>query len=349
MEKYLLFADGQSSHTLKWAKEVNKYFDLYLLTFSRFREDFFDFFDHNKLISLGMTLNVTGGNYIVLRQIPAIIKIVNSIKPSILNAHYITSYGFIAALLKKFTSFNGKIVLSAWGSDILVTPYKALSYKKIIQFSLKQADVITSDSKFMSEKIKELSEKNALTFPFGLESFDEKVLYEDKDPYLIFSNRALGSNYNIDNVIKFFQIQLSHEQKYKLVIANEGPEKENLKRMVKYLNIEDKVSFVGFLTQKEQNAMYKKSQYFISIPTSDSTSVSLLEAMAYGCVPIVADIPANREWITEGSNGIFYSKDINLLSHTKNNERIFVLNREIIKTKALWENNILEYIEELDK
>lgn len=44
------------------------------------------------------------------------------------------------------------------------------------------------------------------------------------------------------------------------------------------------------------NLLYK-NDVFISIPSSDSTSVSLLEAMCCGLFPIVSDLPANREWI----------------------------------------------------
>ena len=43
---------------------------------------------------------------------------------------------------------------------------------------------------------------------------------------------------------------------------------------------------------------------YVSIPNTDGTSISLLEAMAYGCLPVVSDLPANREWIENGVNGI---------------------------------------------
>lgn len=36
---------------------------------------------------------------------------------------------------------------------------------------------------------------------------------------------------------------------------------------------------------------------------SDGTSLSLLEAMALGAVPLVSDIGPNREWIDHGVNG----------------------------------------------
>lgn len=63
--------------------------------------------------------------------------------------------------------------------------------------------------------------------------------------------------------------------------------------LIESLKLSDSVDFVGCLSAQEMADYYRRSCYFISIPTSDHTSVSLLENMACGCVPIVSDIPAN--------------------------------------------------------
>ena len=43
---------------------------------------------------------------------------------------------------------------------------------------------------------------------------------------------------------------------------------------------------------------------FVSVPSSDGTSVALLQAMAAGCFPIVSDLPSQRELIDHGVNGL---------------------------------------------
>ena len=40
------------------------------------------------------------------------------------------------------------------------------------------------------------------------------------------------------------------------------------------------------------------------MPRSDSVSVSVLEAMAHGCIPLLSDLPANRELVRDGANGL---------------------------------------------
>jgi glycosyltransferase involved in cell wall biosynthesis len=64
------------------------------------------------------------------------------------------------------------------------------------------------------------------------------------------------------------------------------------------------VQFVGRLDAASQAGWYDRARWYLSLPTSDSVSVSVLEAMAHGCVPIVSDLPANRELVRDGDNGL---------------------------------------------
>ena len=37
---------------------------------------------------------------------------------------------------------------------------------------------------------------------------------------------------------------------------------------------------------------------YVSVPSSEGTSVTLLEAMAAGAYPVVSDLSSNREWVS---------------------------------------------------
>ncbi|HLB22651.1 MAG TPA: glycosyltransferase, partial [Dehalococcoidia bacterium] len=45
------------------------------------------------------------------------------------------------------------------------------------------------------------------------------------------------------------------------------------------------------------------AEVFVSAPSSDGTSVALLQSMAAGCFPIVSDLETQREWVEDGVNG----------------------------------------------
>lgn len=344
-QKYLLMADGKSVHTLKWVKELIKYLDIYLVSFSSISEQIKEILPKGNYFELNLKINPAGGNQSILLSTVKIAKLIKKIEPDFVNAHYITSYGFVAALIKQFFKIKGRLILSAWGTDILVTPWKNFLYWHITRFSLNKADFITSDSYYMSDKIISISsDKKPFTFPFGLDALPNLSI-DNKDQNLFYSNRAFSKNYNIDKVINFFSMIVASYPKAKLIIANDGLEKSKLINLVNVLSLQDSVEFVGFLTSEQQNEYYKKSQFYISIPESDSTSVSLLEAMAYGCIPILSNIPANREWVIQNLNGCYYD-DIytDLKNLLYNRKEIFDINRKIIKTNAIWSYSIGSFL-----
>jgi glycosyltransferase involved in cell wall biosynthesis len=64
------------------------------------------------------------------------------------------------------------------------------------------------------------------------------------------------------------------------------------------------VELVGRLDAATQAGYYRRARWYVSLPLSDSVSVSVLEAMAHGAIPILADLPANRELVADGQNGL---------------------------------------------
>lgn len=340
--KYLILADGKSPHTLKWLKELANFFELYLVSLNGINEVAYQYIQKENIYVVNESVNVSGGNRKLLLKYFDIKKIVEKLAPKYINAHYLSSYGVIAALIKR-SNPNLKLIQSTWGTDILVTPYENFIKRKIAAFALAKADLITSDSYFMSDKIVELSgNKRVETFAFGLDRVDKESQYE-KNENLIFSNRALSKNYNINKIIEWFAGL--HNEKLNLVIANDGSLKNELQSLAESLSLEEQISFVGFLNKEAQDSLYKKAAYYISIPSSDSTAVSLLEAMSYGCYPIVSNLPANREWIIDNCNGSFFSEKMGLPIIDDNIQSI---NKNIINKKAIFSKSIANYVKRLE-
>lgn len=347
MDKYLMLTDGRSPHSVKWIKELKKYFDVYVLSFNGFNEELKTILNENRLYDCSINLKTGGGNFNVLGKIPQVVKYINVLKPKYINAHYITSYGTVAVIANLLCKKKSKVILSAWGTDILVAPNRNIFYRIVTKLILKYADLITSDSKYMTQKIHDLYRKTeVLTFPFGIETLPQiELSYKNINKF--FSNRALEPNYNINLVIRSFYKLWQENNERILIVAHDGSEKIKNVQLTEELGIKDNVKFVGFLSASEQEKLYAECAYYFSLPSSDSTSVSLLEAMAFGCTPIVSDIPANREWIQDNVNGFIFHKNKNL--DINKIENAFVTNRQIIREKAIWSKNIFDYIKKLDK
>lgn len=261
-------------------------------------------------------------------------QVANEFKPDIVHFHQINSVGMFTILALKKSKIP--ITASAWGSDVLLVPKTSWINRKIVQFCLKNIDVCTSDSEFMGEVIRELSPNKKLKIEicnFGVEETNIPI----KKEKIIYSNRNHNPIYRIDLVIEAFSKFSKKHPDWKLIVAGRGSLTDELKQQVSHLKLIDKVDFVGFIAPKDNYKNYAKSTYFISIPKSDATAMSLLEAMYYGCVPILIDLPANKEWVENNVNGTII-QDVNSEfispSLDLNTEKIAEMNRKMIIEKA---------------
>ncbi len=237
------------------------------------------------------------------KTIRLIRQIIRSFQPDIIHTHQAGTEALAVNLaIKKVTT---PLVLTAWGSDILVVPHRNLISKRMVAYNLSQAAIITSDSLFMAQKMRELVPESHLqirlaNFGIGIQP-DPSIAKEN----LIYSNRLHEKLYRIDRIIKEFKNFLQTQaDPWNLVLAGTGSETASLRQLVKDLDIEEKVVFAGWLAPEQNAYYYNRAKLYVSIPQSDATSISLLEGMACGCIPVVADLPANHEWIIDGVNGI---------------------------------------------
>lgn len=294
-------------------------------------------------------------NFRVRKQLA---ELINHYHNTIIHVHQANSYAYHIFKSLRLVKNKYKIILTTWGSDILVLPDKNIFLKKMVQFSLASADIITSDSLFMSSKIKQLCPQiqEVQTINFGMKNFPGSLDLSQKKN-IILSNRLHKKLYNVDKIIIAFY-EFSQNPLYadfKLIIAASGGETENLKKLVVQYEILDKVMFTGMIGVDELKELYLKAKIFISIPSSDATSLSVLEAMGYGCYPILSNLPANLEWVINGINGTIcenndkLDKDLeNALKIIMNKEelvRIANFNYGLIKQKAVFEDNLQKFLQ----
>lgn len=253
---------------------------------------------------------------------------INECNPHVIHVHQANSVAFFTVLANRKSKVP--IVLTAWGSDILINPRKNRFFRWMVKFILKRVNYITSDSQFMADEIVKLnpSVKNQITIcNFGVEESSTRT----EKSNIIYSNRSHNPLYRIEEVIKGFErfIKSKPNKKWKLILAGSGSETEMLKSLVNQLNLVDLVEFVGFVNSEENNALYAQAKIFISLPESDATAMSLLEAMYFKCIPVLSDLPANNEWVKNGDNGII----------VKNLNSEFISEALLLKSEEVGEKN----------
>ena len=268
----------------------------------------------------------------------------------LIHAHWAIPTGLIGVLVGSF--LKTPLIVTIHGSDFRIGTMKTTILKKIFVYVCERAKHIICVSEVLKRDIEKLGIKRekVSVSPMGVdESFfrllTNRGVNRIGQGFTILSNRQLRPIYNISLLIRAIPIVLKEEPNAKFIIAGIGPERENLEKQVRELNISSNVQFLGWVTHEEMPKLLSRADIYISTSLDDGTSISLLEAMASGAFPIVTDIPPNREWISDGENGFLVPIDeerflaekiLGAIRNQDLRERSRDKNFCLIKEKALW-------------
>jgi glycosyltransferase involved in cell wall biosynthesis len=299
--RVVLFGDGESPHLLKWARALAPRVELWVASSRGLAPALAALVAAERTLVLGQATKFAGGNAALLKTLPRLARWLRRVDADWINAHYLTSHGTLAWLARKL-GVRARLAASAWGSDILVAPRSSRVLRWVTARVLRDAAACTSDSAHMADRMRELGARDVMTFPFGLDALPAAP--GAKEPHLFFANRGLEDIYDPHRVLTLFSGVAADWPDARLVVANSGSLADALRRQAAELGLADRIDFAGRLDAATQSASYARARWYLSVPRSDSVSVSVLEAMAHGCIPLLSDLPANRELVRDGANGL---------------------------------------------
>jgi glycosyltransferase involved in cell wall biosynthesis len=339
---------GHNVHLLSYAPFLKNY-DLGRINFHLLKKTFpINIWPLNTVLNLPLTI----------KQAKRIIK---EIKPDVINAHYITSYGSIGI----FSGFR-PLVLTAWGSDILVTPRKFLPSKWAVKYFLKKADLITCDAEHMKKAMVKFgaSADKVKIINFGIDTRlfspgpkDEEIKNKLnlKDNKIIISLRGFESIYDIESLIKAIPIVMKKEKSIKLLLAGKGSQEKELRRIVEQLGLKERIIFLGAMENKELPRYLRTADVYVSSSLSDGgISSSTAEAMACKIPVVITDTGSNKDWVKNGENGFLVpvkspealaEKIIYLLNDENVRQKIGSAGRAVIEEK----NDYYNEMEKIEK
>ena len=142
------------------------------------------------------------------------------------------------------------------------------------------------------------------------------------------------------------------------LIAGEGPFLSEIKRYTKKLNLEDNVSFIGWITEPEKSLILKNSHIFIMTPTLIGESVegfgmAYIDAAFHGIPAIGTKTGGVSDAIVHDQTGLLcepnnqeqITKSIHkLLSNDSLRKELGNNGRERAYNLFAWENKIKEYL-----
>jgi glycosyltransferase involved in cell wall biosynthesis len=350
--RVVLFGDGESPHLLKWARALAPRVELHVASSRGLAPALAELVAPGRTLQLGHATKFSGGNAALLKALPRLVRWLRAVDADWINAHYLTSHGTLAWLARK-AGVRAQLAASAWGSDILVAPARSRALRWVTSRVLRDATLCTSDSAHMARRMRELGARDVMTFPFGLAALPPAPAA--KAPRLFFANRGLEEIYHPQRVLSLFAGVAAAWPDARLVVANSGALREALQQRAVTLGLADRIEFVGRLDAATQSAFYARARWYLSVPRSDSVAVSVLEAMGHGCIPLLSDLPANRELVRDGDNGLVLPDGQDTLpvdaleGLQPRADAIAIANRDWVAAHALFEPCVDAFVARLEQ
>lgn len=197
-----------------------------------------------------------------------------------------------------------------WGKDYW---QKYLGWKGFFGYLVEKFGVLTPDkiisvSKHTTDKLKnDLNfKKKIYIVPNGVDfNKIQKIKPAKEESDVIFAGRLL-SHKNIDVLIKSIKLIKEKLPEIKCFIIGDGPEKKELELLVKGLNLEKNIKFLGFLeNQNDVYSLMKSAKVFVLPSTREGFGIVVIEANACGIPVITINHKGNaaKDLVAEGKNG----------------------------------------------
>jgi glycosyltransferase involved in cell wall biosynthesis len=223
----------------------------------------------------------------------ALKRALEALEPDLVDAHYVPNYGLLAALCGV-----RPWVVTAWGSDLLVSAARDPLRAARTRFVLRRADHVLADSDGLVAAARAggapADRVTRMTWGVELDRFRPAAA---REPGLLLSTRMHEEVYDLPTLLRGVARVMAARPQTRLVIAGDGSLRPTLEREAQRLLPAGRHEFVGRLAPSALADWLARAEIYLSASRSDSTSVSLLEAMASGAIPVVTDLEGNREWV----------------------------------------------------
>lgn len=275
-------------------------------------------------------------------------KIIKNENIGMIHAHWILPQGFVGVFLKKL--FRIPLLVTVHGSDLFAL--KSKLSKKLQNFVVKNADIVTANSKATGNEIVKrfpTYSSKVKVIPMGVDigMFKKKNIKKpkkySKNKILLFVGR-LSDQKGLQYLIDAMPEIIKYDPKIKLLIIGEGPYEKILQEKLQSNNVEEHIEFLGSMPHTEISKHYNFADIFVmpSLSTKTGTEalgLSLLEAMSSGCAVIGAKVGGITYVIKDQHNGLLVNqKDSKSLSE----KVIFLLKNK--KESARLGNNAIQSI-----
>lgn len=219
-------------------------------------------------------------------------------------------------------------------------------------FVLRRASVVTTPSEYLSE---------ALIRTYGVQRENTVVNYNAAEnaeivpfptarvTHQIATTARLVAWKGVDGIIRALAILKKKFPDARLIVAGDGPEMENLKKVAVDNNVSDSVTFLGNISRAETWQLRKNSEVYVLNSTYEGLPHTALTSFAAEIPMVATNIPGTNEAVYNEKTGLLVEAgDDAGLAHAI--ERLFMDKNlaeklakggtELLKEKFSWETHV---------
>ncbi len=261
----------------------------------------------------------------------------------LLHVHYAIPHASAAYMAKQIVAKKGRhipFITTLHGTDITLVG-RDKTYEPVVTFSINESDAITAVSQnlkeetyrsFAIEKEIDVIENFVDIKRFNKKPFDafRKVIAPHDEKIVVHASNFRTIK-RVPDVIKIFS-EIRKQLPAKLLMIGDGPERPKAEDLVRELNVQDDVRFLG--KQEQMEEIFAVSDLFLLPSEYESFGLAALEAMAAKAPVISSNAGGLPEINLQGITG--YLADVGDVE-TMSKEAIGLLNNSA-KLKQFKEN-----------
>ncbi len=247
-------------------------------------------------------------------------RVLRDLKPDLVHAGPIQTCAFLVAM----AGFRPLLTMS-WGFDLMQDAERNAWWRWVTRFTLRRSTFFVSDAEVTRKKAVAygMDPNCTAVFPWGVDlayfrpleasqaaskagaapGRDSRPKSARKAPFVLFCNRSWEPRYGVDVLARAFVKVAQQRPEASLLLLSGGSQASAIRQILVSGGVLARVQFPGQVSQSTLPRWYHMADLYISPSHVDGSSVSLMEALASGLPVLVSDIPANREWVTDGING----------------------------------------------
>jgi glycosyltransferase involved in cell wall biosynthesis len=234
----------------------------------------------------------------------------------VINTHFAVPSGPLGYVLGKL--FEIPNVLSLHGGDIYdpskkLSPHRSFFFRRAVRFLLNRADRIVAQSSNTRDNAFRYyqPEKDISIIPLAFHPpelprvsredvfIDENV---DEDDFLLITVGRLIKRKAIDTIIR--SLQKINYSSIKLLIIGDGPERGNLMRLVEDLSLNDRVIFLGYVSNEVKYRYLAVSNLFVLTSLHEGFGIVFMESMYCGLPIVCTNSGGQVDFLKNGENAI---------------------------------------------